>query len=150
MASVDNTSGPIPQRKERSDWDILFQPLFDELHTPPPSVDHLTPEFIAPIAEVVALEPVASTGSPSTTTVNQDAPLPNALTQSCWIEAMQEDLNEFKRLELWELVPRPDKVMVINLKWIYKVKLDELGGILKNKARLMARSYRQEEGIDFE
>nr|GEY21420.1 retrovirus-related Pol polyprotein from transposon TNT 1-94 [Tanacetum cinerariifolium] len=73
-----------------------------------------------------------------------------ALTQSCWIEAMQEELNEFERLEVWELVPRPDKVMVITLKWIYKVKLDELGGILKNKARLVARGYRQEEGIDFE
>nr|GFD57076.1 retrovirus-related Pol polyprotein from transposon TNT 1-94 [Tanacetum cinerariifolium] len=39
--------------------------------------------------------------------------------------------------------------MVITLKWIYKVKLDELGGILKNKAPLVARGYRQEEGIDF-
>ncbi|GJU22285.1 retrovirus-related pol polyprotein from transposon TNT 1-94 [Tanacetum coccineum] len=74
----------------------------------------------------------------------------DALTQACWIEAMQEELNEFERLEVWELVPRPDKVMVITLKWIYKVKLDELGGILKNKARLVARGYHQEEGIDFE
>nr|GFA44265.1 retrovirus-related Pol polyprotein from transposon TNT 1-94 [Tanacetum cinerariifolium] len=73
-----------------------------------------------------------------------------ALTQASWIEAMQEELHEFERLEVWELVPRPDKVMVITLKWIYKVKLDELGGILKNKARLVARGYRQEEGIDFE
>nr|GFA56777.1 retrovirus-related Pol polyprotein from transposon TNT 1-94 [Tanacetum cinerariifolium] len=73
-----------------------------------------------------------------------------ALIQSCWIEAMQEELNEFEHLEVWELVPRPDQVMVITLKWIYKVKLDELGGILKNKARLVARGYRQEEGIDFE
>nr|GFB04213.1 retrovirus-related Pol polyprotein from transposon TNT 1-94 [Tanacetum cinerariifolium] len=74
-----------------------------------------------------------------------------ALTQSCWIEAMQEELNEFERLEVWELlVPRPDKVMVITLKWIYKVKLDETGGILKNKARLVARGYHQEKGIDFE
>nr|GEU93527.1 retrovirus-related Pol polyprotein from transposon TNT 1-94 [Tanacetum cinerariifolium] len=56
------------------------------------------------------------------------------------------ELNEFERLEVWELVPRPDKVMVITLKWIYKVKLDELG----EKARLVARGYRQEEGIDFE
>ncbi|GJT40493.1 retrovirus-related pol polyprotein from transposon TNT 1-94 [Tanacetum coccineum] len=63
---------------------------------------------------------------------------------------MQEKLNEFERLEVWELIPRLDKVMVITLKWIYKVKLDELGGILKNKARLVARGYRQEEGIDFE
>ncbi|GJU79247.1 retrovirus-related pol polyprotein from transposon TNT 1-94 [Tanacetum coccineum] len=49
-----------------------------------------------------------------------------------------------------EHVPRLDKVMVITLKWIYKVKLDELGGILMNKAHLVARGYRQEEGIDFE
>ncbi|GKF74037.1 retrovirus-related pol polyprotein from transposon TNT 1-94, partial [Tanacetum coccineum] len=72
-----------------------------------------------------------------------------ALTESCLIEAMQEELNEFKHLEVWELVPRPDRVMIITLKWIYKVKLDELGGVLKNKARLVARGYHQEEGIDF-
>ncbi|GJY09892.1 putative ribonuclease H-like domain-containing protein [Tanacetum coccineum] len=238
----------------RTDWDLLFQPLFDELLTPPPSVDCPAPEVIAPIAEVVAPESVVSTGSPSSTTVDQDAPSPSnsqttpetqspiipndveednhdldvahmnndpffgihilenkseasssldviptlvqsvapysehvtkwtkdhpldniigelerpvstrlqlheqalfcyydaflssvepktykdALTQSCWIEAMQEELNEFERLEVWELVPRPDKVMVITLKWIYKVKLDELGGILKNKARFFS------------
>nr|GEV00721.1 hypothetical protein [Tanacetum cinerariifolium] len=63
---------------------------------------------------------------------------------------MQEELNEFERLGVWELIPRPDKVMVITLKWIYKVKLDELGGILNNKARLVARGYCQEDGIDFE
>ncbi|GKB06859.1 retrovirus-related pol polyprotein from transposon TNT 1-94, partial [Tanacetum coccineum] len=73
-----------------------------------------------------------------------------ALTHSCWIETMQEDLNEFERLEVWKLIPPPDKAMVITLKWIYKVKLDELGGMLKNKARLVARGYHQEEGIDFE
>ncbi|GKD09318.1 retrovirus-related pol polyprotein from transposon TNT 1-94 [Tanacetum coccineum] len=250
----------------RTDWDMLFQPLLDELLNPPPSVDFLTPEVIAPIDEVVAPEPVVSTSTPSSTTVDQDAPslsnsqstpetpppiIPNdveednhdievahmgndpyfdiqipevssdqssssdiihsivppdhqvskhnskwtkdhpleniigelnrpvstrlqlheqallyyydafltavepktykdALTQACWIEAMQEELNEFERLEVWELVPRPDKVKVITLKWIYKMKLDELGGILKNKAQLVARGYRQEEGIDFE
>ncbi|GJT18783.1 retrovirus-related pol polyprotein from transposon TNT 1-94 [Tanacetum coccineum] len=63
---------------------------------------------------------------------------------------MPEELNEFQRLEVWELVPRLDKVMAITLKWIYKVKLDEIGGILKNKNRLVARGYRQEEGIDFD
>ncbi|GJT22431.1 retrovirus-related pol polyprotein from transposon TNT 1-94, partial [Tanacetum coccineum] len=52
--------------------------------------------------------------------------------------------------EAQELIPRHDKVMVITLKWIYKVKLDELGGILNNKACLVACGYRQEEGINFE
>nr|GEW61087.1 hypothetical protein [Tanacetum cinerariifolium] len=65
----------------------------------------------------------------------------DALTQACWIEAMQEELNEFERLDVWELVSHPDKVMVITLKWIYKVKLDELGGNLKNKAQLVTREY---------
>ncbi|GJR69658.1 retrovirus-related pol polyprotein from transposon TNT 1-94 [Tanacetum coccineum] len=74
----------------------------------------------------------------------------DALTESCWIEAMQEELNELECLEVWELAPCPVRVMVITLKWIYKVKLDELGGVLKNKARLVARGYHQEEGIDFE
>nr|GEU64628.1 copia protein [Tanacetum cinerariifolium] len=103
----------------RNDWDLLFQPMFDELLNPPPSVDHQAAEVIALIADVIPPVQSDSTGSPSSTTVDQDAPSPN-------------------------------KVMVITLKWIYKVKLDELGGILKNKARLVSRGYRQEEGIDFE
>ncbi|GKC76845.1 retrovirus-related pol polyprotein from transposon TNT 1-94 [Tanacetum coccineum] len=51
---------------------------------------------------------------------------------------------------VWELVPPPDCAMIIALKWIYKVKLDEYGDVLKNKACLVAKGYRQEEGIDFE
>ncbi|GJX95626.1 retrovirus-related pol polyprotein from transposon TNT 1-94 [Tanacetum coccineum] len=63
---------------------------------------------------------------------------------------MQEEIHEFQRLEVWELVPCPDKVILIKLKWIYKVKTDEFGGVLKNKARLVAQGFRKEEGIDFE
>ncbi|GJX99483.1 retrovirus-related pol polyprotein from transposon TNT 1-94 [Tanacetum coccineum] len=163
---------------------------------PPPStfVDCPAPEVIALITEVVAPEPTASTGSPSSTTIDQDAPSPTSSSSDVlpivihtsapnlehitkWTKdhpldniigelerhvstrlrlheqalfSMQEQLNEFERLDVWELVPLPDKVMVITLKWIYKVKLDEFRGILKNKAQLVARRYRQEEGIDFE
>ncbi|GKF40134.1 retrovirus-related pol polyprotein from transposon TNT 1-94 [Tanacetum coccineum] len=63
---------------------------------------------------------------------------------------MQDEIHEFGRLKVWELVPHPIYVMVIVLKWIYKVKLDEYGDVLKNKARLVAKGYRQEKGIDFE
>ncbi|GKE68785.1 hypothetical protein Tco_1526857 [Tanacetum coccineum] len=61
----------------RTDWDILFQPLFDELITPPPSVDYPAPEVIAPIHEVVTLVPAVSIGSPSSTNVDQDEPSPS-------------------------------------------------------------------------
>nr|GFC57509.1 hypothetical protein [Tanacetum cinerariifolium] len=193
----------------RTDWDLLFQTMFDELLNPPPIVVNQVPKAIAPIIKVTPPVNADSTGSPSSTTVEQDAPSTNmevahmrsdplfgipipevnsdqsitpaspqaivqtdhplphhnnkwtkdhplnniigqldrlvstrlqlyeqalfcyydafltsvepktykeALTQSCWIEAMQEGLNEFERLEVWELVPRPDKVMVITLK----------------------------------
>ncbi|GKA70028.1 retrovirus-related pol polyprotein from transposon TNT 1-94 [Tanacetum coccineum] len=62
--------------------------------------------------------------------------------ESSWIEAMQEEIHEFERLQVWELVPRPDYIMLIHLKWIFKIKLDEFGGVLKNKARLVAKGFR--------
>nr|GFB70964.1 Gag-Pol polyprotein [Tanacetum cinerariifolium] len=150
-----NSSSTSYVPPSRNDWDLLFQPMFDELLNPPPSDVNQVPEVIAPIIEVIPPVNGDLTSSPSSIMIEQDAPstkpktYKEALTQSCWIEAMQEELHEFERLKVWELVPRPDKVIVITLMWIYKVKLDELGGILKNKALLVARGYRQEEGIDF-
>nr|GFC68886.1 Gag-Pol polyprotein [Tanacetum cinerariifolium] len=210
----------------RNDWDLLFKQMFDELLNPPPSVVIQAAEVITPIAKVIPQVDADSTGSPSSTSVDQDAPSPSksltpteiqssvilqdvrndnldmevahmgndpllsvpipevtsdqssstaspqsnvkpnhpmthhnskwtkdhplnyiigplsrpvftrlqlheqalfcyydafltsvepktykeALTQAYWIEAMQEELNEFERLEVWELVPRPDKV----------------------------------------
>ncbi|GJR72859.1 integrase, catalytic region, zinc finger, CCHC-type containing protein [Tanacetum coccineum] len=76
--------------------------------------------------------------------------LKQAMTKPSWIDAMQEEIHEFERLQVWELVPFLDKVMLVKLKWIYKVKTDKFGGVLKNKARLVAQGFRQEEGIDFE
>ncbi|GJR77565.1 retrovirus-related pol polyprotein from transposon TNT 1-94 [Tanacetum coccineum] len=71
-------------------------------------------------------------------------------TEDCWFQAMKDEIYEFDRLQVWELVLQPDCVMKIAFKWIYKVKLDEYGDVLKNKAWLVAKGYRQEEGIDFE
>ncbi|GKE73944.1 retrovirus-related pol polyprotein from transposon TNT 1-94 [Tanacetum coccineum] len=74
----------------------------------------------------------------------------SAVTEDCWFQAMQDEIHEFDRLDIWELVPPLDCAMIIALKWIYKVKLDEYGDVLKNKARLVAKGYHQEEGLDFE
>ncbi|GJW17901.1 hypothetical protein Tco_0025337 [Tanacetum coccineum] len=66
----------------------------------------------------------------------------DALTQACWIEAMQEELNEFEHLEVWELVPRPDKVMVITLKWIYKISQSPRG-IFINQSKYALESLKK-------
>ncbi|GJS57213.1 retrovirus-related pol polyprotein from transposon TNT 1-94 [Tanacetum coccineum] len=101
-----------------------------------------------PFVNVFALEP--SSEASSSGDVIEPKNFKCAITEDCWFQAMQDEIHEFDRLQVWELVPQPDCVMIIALKWIYKVKLDEYGDVLKNKARLVAKGYRQEEGIDFE
>ncbi|KAK0588363.1 hypothetical protein LWI29_000056 [Acer saccharum] len=73
-----------------------------------------------------------------------------ALNDEFWVLAMQEELNQFKRNEVWTLVPRPKTTNVIGTKWIFRNKSDEDGNIVRNKARLVAQGYSQIEGIDFE
>nr|GEW47454.1 retrovirus-related Pol polyprotein from transposon TNT 1-94 [Tanacetum cinerariifolium] len=101
----------------RTDWDLLFQPLFDELLTPPPSVDHPAPKVIAPIAEVVALEPVESIDSPSSKTVDQDAPSPSKSqttpkTQPPVIPTMLKKTIMILKLHIWVMIRSLEEVYV--------------------------------------
>ena len=64
-----------------------------------------------------------------------------ALTDKCWINAVQEEFEQFVRNEVWTLVPRPKDSNVIGTKWVYKKKTDEHGTIIRNKARLVAQGY---------
>nr|GEY06414.1 uncharacterized mitochondrial protein AtMg00810-like [Tanacetum cinerariifolium] len=73
-----------------------------------------------------------------------------AMTDPAWIDSMQEELLQFKRLDVWVLVPAPDNVSPLTLKWLFKNKHDEEQTVIQNKSRLVVRGYRQEEGIDFE
>ncbi|GJZ27748.1 retrovirus-related pol polyprotein from transposon TNT 1-94, partial [Tanacetum coccineum] len=63
---------------------------------------------------------------------------------------MQEEIHQFERLDVWELVDRPLCKNVINIKWLWKNKRDEENTVIRNKARLVAKGYDQKEGIDFE
>nr|GEW86616.1 putative ribonuclease H-like domain-containing protein [Tanacetum cinerariifolium] len=73
-----------------------------------------------------------------------------ALIDPAWIESMQEELHQFIRLDVWELVPSPDDIKPFTLKWLLKNKHDEENTVIRNKTRLVVRGYGQEEGIDFE
>ncbi|GKD25355.1 retrovirus-related pol polyprotein from transposon TNT 1-94, partial [Tanacetum coccineum] len=72
------------------------------------------------------------------------------MADSAWIKAMQEELHQFDRLDVWELVDRPLCKNVINMKWIWKNKRDETNTVIRNKACFVAKGYAQKEGIDFE
>ncbi|GKB15801.1 retrovirus-related pol polyprotein from transposon TNT 1-94 [Tanacetum coccineum] len=102
----------------------------------------------APFVNVFA--PKSSSEASSSGDAFEPKNFKSAITEDYWFQSMQDEIHEFDRLQVWELVPQPDCVMIIALKWIYKVKLDEYGDVLKNKARLVAKGYRQEEGIAFE
>ncbi|GKE93378.1 putative ribonuclease H-like domain-containing protein [Tanacetum coccineum] len=73
-----------------------------------------------------------------------------ALSDSSWVEAMQEELLQFKLQQVWILVDLPIRKRAIGTKWVFRNKKDERGIMIRNKARLVAQGYRQEEGIDYE
>ncbi|GJY93211.1 putative ribonuclease H-like domain-containing protein [Tanacetum coccineum] len=74
----------------------------------------------------------------------------HALKDPSWIEAMQEDLLQFNLQEVWTLVDLPNGKRAIGTKWVFRNKKDEIGIVIKNKVRLVAQGYTQEEGIDYD
>ncbi|GJV35234.1 retrovirus-related pol polyprotein from transposon TNT 1-94 [Tanacetum coccineum] len=85
-----------------------------------------------------------------TVSIVEQKNIKEAMADSAWIEAMQDELHQFDRLKVWELVDKPFGKNVIKLKWLWKNKKDEYQTVICNKARLVAKGYAQEEGIDFE
>nr|GEV20442.1 copia protein [Tanacetum cinerariifolium] len=63
---------------------------------------------------------------------------------------MQEELNQFIANDVWELVPQPKNMKIIGTKWVFRNKLDENGVVSRNKARLVAQGYNQQEGINYD
>ncbi|GJZ95061.1 retrovirus-related pol polyprotein from transposon TNT 1-94 [Tanacetum coccineum] len=73
-----------------------------------------------------------------------------AMLDHSWIESMQDELNQFKRLDVWELISLPEGRYAIKVKWLWKNKTDAENMVIQNKSRLVAQDYIQQEGIDFE
>nr|GEY41363.1 hypothetical protein [Tanacetum cinerariifolium] len=158
---------PIPQQPcnppNRDDWDRLFQPMFDEYFNPLTIVVFPVPVATEPRVVDIADSPVStlnfsrivSNVKPSHTPFeligrfSKDHPIANMIEDPSRSGSTRKQLQTDAILQVWELVPCPNKVMLIKLKGIYKVKTEEFGGVLKNKAKLVAQGFRQEEGIDF-
>ncbi|GJR93229.1 retrovirus-related pol polyprotein from transposon TNT 1-94 [Tanacetum coccineum] len=163
----------VPQTNK--ELEILFQLMFDEFMEPPhverpvspAPVVQVTVNSVGVVAESTLMEdnpfalvnnhpfinvfaPEPSFEASSSGDLIEPKNFKSVISEDCWFQAIQDEIHEFDRLQVWELVHQPDCVMINSLKWIYKVKLDEYGDVLKNKARLVAKGYQQEEGIDFE
>ncbi|GJT73567.1 putative ribonuclease H-like domain-containing protein [Tanacetum coccineum] len=84
--------------------------------------------------------------------LSQEEPktISQALQDESWVEAMQEELLQFKLQKVWVLVDLPYGKKVIGTKWVFRNKRDERSIVVKNKARLVAQGFRQEEGIDYD
>jgi len=72
-----------------------------------------------------------------------------ALSDDGWKLAIQEELNQFQRNDVWDLVPKHQQKIIIGTKWIFKNKLNEQGEVVRNKVRLVAEGYSQQEDIDY-
>ncbi|GJW50231.1 retrovirus-related pol polyprotein from transposon TNT 1-94, partial [Tanacetum coccineum] len=97
-----------------------------------------------------AEDPRNASGNPTERKDKEPKKVIHALKDPSWIEAMQEELLQFKLQEVWTLVDLPNGKRAIGTKWVYRNKKDERGIVIKNKARLVAQGYTQEEGIDYD
>ncbi|GKA34063.1 retrovirus-related pol polyprotein from transposon TNT 1-94 [Tanacetum coccineum] len=85
-----------------------------------------------------------------TVSIAEPKNIKETMADSAWIEAIQEEIHRFDRLQVWELFDKPFGKIVIKIKWLWKNKKVEDQTVIRNKARLIAKGYAQEEGVDFE
>ncbi|KAJ9551399.1 hypothetical protein OSB04_015444 [Centaurea solstitialis] len=134
--------------------DLRIEPL------PPPTLPHTTKWTRAhPLQQVISSKsaPVKTRSATQNECLfaaflsrHEPSNVTEALDISDWVTAMQEELNQFERLGVWRLVPRPKNKTIIDLKWIFKNKKDEDGIVTRNKARLVAKRFKQQAGIDYD
>ena len=74
----------------------------------------------------------------------------SAMKEKVWRRAMEEEIEAIEKNSTWELMKLPDKCKTIGVKWIYKIKRDNSGEIVRYKARLVAKGFSQVRGVDFE
>nr|GEV66679.1 retrovirus-related Pol polyprotein from transposon TNT 1-94 [Tanacetum cinerariifolium] len=128
------------QQPTEGELDLLFEAMCDDYIGGQPSYAQRT---------VTAAQAHQVRQTLTTSTSIADINVKEDMTDPAWIESMQEELLQFKRLDVWVLVPAPNNITPLTLKWLFKNKHDEEQTVIQNKSRLVVRGYRQEEGIDF-
>nr|GEV18927.1 retrovirus-related Pol polyprotein from transposon TNT 1-94 [Tanacetum cinerariifolium] len=146
---ANNTLGLVPQRHKASDYDNpdpvpQRQDVYSSADADVPSQQELDMLFGRLYDEFFNADPKMCMYALTVSTA-EPKNIKEAMADSAWIEAMQEELHQFDRLQVWELVDKPFGKSIIWLKWLWKNKKDEDQTVIHNKARLVAKGYAQEE-----
>nr|GEX99018.1 Gag-Pol polyprotein [Tanacetum cinerariifolium] len=172
-SGFDLTYAPLTittQQPSKGELDLLFEAMYDDYiggqpsataRTVPPAQepqwtkDHPLEQVIGePSRPVLTRNQLRSDGDMCMYALSISTIEPKnakeAMTDPTWIDSMQEELLQFKRLDVWVLVHAPYNISPLMLKWLFKNKHDEEQPVIRNKSRLVVRGYRQEEGIKFE
>nr|GEW56692.1 hypothetical protein [Tanacetum cinerariifolium] len=139
--NISNSNVPTFNQPQVSEYRWMKDHMLEQVSRNP-SMPVQTRQQLATDLEMCMFALTVSTAEPKN--------IKEAMADSAWIEAMQEELHQFDRLQVWELVDKPFGKSVIRLKWLWKNKKDEEQTVIFNKVRLVAKEYAQEEGIDFE
>nr|GFA84285.1 hypothetical protein [Tanacetum cinerariifolium] len=156
-SSTSAVASSSSQNVDPSNMHTFYQPYPHEFQW---TKDHPLELVIGePSRPVLTRNQLRSDGDTSMYALTVSTMKPNnvkeAMTDPAWIDSMQEELLQFKRLDfkrldVWVLVPAPDNISPLMLKWLLKNKHDEEQMVIQNKSRLVMKGYRQEEGINFE
>nr|GEX47982.1 retrovirus-related Pol polyprotein from transposon TNT 1-94 [Tanacetum cinerariifolium] len=169
-SGLDLTYGPstiTTQQPSEGKLDLLFEAMYDDYIVGQPSAtvrtvspaqepqDHPLEQVIGePSRPILIRNQLRSNGDMCmyalTVSIMEPKNVKEAMTDPAWIDSMQEELLQFKKLDVWVLVSAPDNILPLTLKWLFKNKHDKEQTVIRNKSRLLVRGYRQEEGINFE
>nr|GEW29580.1 retrotransposon protein, putative, Ty1-copia subclass [Tanacetum cinerariifolium] len=142
------------QQPSEGELDLLFEAMYDDYFgdtaSIPTNPSSLATNISITSQDVDELNPNAMVDGNYVLSTMEPKNVKEAMTDPAWIDSMQEELLYFKRLDVWVLVPSPDNISPLTLKWLFKNKHDEEQTVIRNKSRLVVRGYRQEERIDLE
>ncbi|GKA36030.1 putative ribonuclease H-like domain-containing protein, partial [Tanacetum coccineum] len=153
-AEVQNT-GIFGSAYDYEDLDTYNSPYADQVIGAEADFNNIEPSTIVspiPSTRVHSIHPKDQIIRDPRSAIQTREPtkIAQALDDESWVEAMQEELLQFKIQKVWTLVDLPYGKKAIGTKWVYRNKKDERGIVVKNKARLVAQEYKQEEGIDYD
>ncbi|GKD61186.1 putative ribonuclease H-like domain-containing protein [Tanacetum coccineum] len=160
-AEVQNT-GIFGSAFDDEDLDTYNSPFADQVMGAEADFNNMEPStivspipttrihFIHPKDQIISAVQTRGMSKKNSGEHQEPTKIAQALDDESWVEAMQEELLQFKIQKVWTLVDLPYGKKAIGTKWVYRNKKDERGIVVRNKARLVAQGYKQEEGIDYD